>query len=80
MLSLFLQFPLQSFLLLNPLFRLQITETVVQSVMVLLLTAQIVFGYFALKYTSAQQALYFRIMKFNRDVSWSDIKQKYKVY
>lgn len=48
--------------------------------MVLLLMVQIIFGYIALKYTAAQQALLFRIMKFNRDISWSDIKQKYKIY
>lgn len=40
---------------------------------------QIVFGYFALKYTAAQQALYFRIMKMNRDISLSEIRDKYKM-
>lgn len=50
-----------------------------QGVMVLLLIGQIIFGYFALKYTSAQQALYFRIMKLDRDISLSDIKEKYKI-
>lgn len=67
MLSLLLQLPLQSFLLTNPYFRLQVTEIVIQSVMVLLLMAQTVFGYFSLKYTAAQQALYFKIMKSTRD-------------
>lgn len=79
MLTLFLQFPLQSFLLFNPHFRLCVLEVVVQTVMVLFLMAQIVFGYFALKYTAAQQALYFRILKMDRDINLSDIRGKYKV-
>lgn len=78
MISLLLQLPLQGFLLLNPYFYLRILEICVQGIMFLMLIIQLVSGYFALKYTAAQQATYFRIMKLNNDVTVSNFYEKYK--
>ncbi|XP_022914654.1 transmembrane protein 17-like [Onthophagus taurus] len=65
MLSILLQLPLQSFLLFNPYLKLKILEIIVQSVMFLLLLFEIFSGYFALKYTSKMQTVYFRISNIN---------------
>lgn len=44
-----------------------------------MLVAEIISGYIALKFTAAQQAIYFRIMKMNGDISMADIQEKYKI-
>lgn len=79
MISLLLQFPLQGLLLLNPYFNLRVLEFCMQTVMFIMLIIQLISGYFALKYTAAQQATYFRIMKLKSDVSVSNFYDKYKV-
>lgn len=78
MISLLLQFPLQNLLLLNPYFNMRILETSVQSIMVLMLIVELISGYFALKYTAAQQANYFRIMKLKSDITVSSFYEKYR--
>ncbi|CAG9771674.1 unnamed protein product [Ceutorhynchus assimilis] len=60
MLSVFLQLPLQGLLLFNPYFQLRVLEVVCQSVIFMLLISQIIFGYFALRYTASQQAKYYQ--------------------
>jgi transmembrane protein 17 len=79
MLSSLLQFPLQAFLLLNPYFKFHIIEIVVQSIMLLMLGVQLISSYCALKFTAAQQATYFRIMKLRSDVTIADIQERYRV-
>lgn len=79
MLSILLQLPLQAFLLFNPYFNLFVLEVIVQSLMFLMLIIQIVAGYFTLKYTATQQALYFRILKLRSDITLADIHDRYKV-
>ncbi|KAJ3642274.1 hypothetical protein Zmor_025075 [Zophobas morio] len=76
MLSLLLQLPLQGLLLFNPNFKLHVFEVIVQSIMFLMLCIQLIFSYRALKFTAAQQATYFRIMKLKSDVS---IQERYRV-
>ncbi|KAK5645283.1 hypothetical protein RI129_006583 [Pyrocoelia pectoralis] len=79
MLSLLLQFPLQSLLLFNPYFNLYVVEVIAQSVMLILLVAQLIFGYQALKFTALTQATYFKLMKLRNDSFSTKIEQKYKV-
>ncbi|KAH1000411.1 transmembrane protein 17B-like [Dendroctonus ponderosae] len=57
MLSVFLQLPLQGFLLFNPHFQLGVLPVLSQSVLLILLLLEIGFGYVALRFTAAQQAL-----------------------
>lgn len=57
MLSVFLQLPLQGFLLINPYFELGVLQVVSQSVLVVMLVGEIALGYGALRYTAAHQAL-----------------------
>ncbi|KAB0795444.1 hypothetical protein PPYR_12283 [Photinus pyralis] len=79
MLSVLLQFPLQSLLLFNPYFNLYVVEVFVQSVMLLLLSAQLFFGYRALKFTALTQAAYFKLVKLRNDSSSAKILCKNKV-
>ncbi|XP_030746642.1 transmembrane protein 17-like [Sitophilus oryzae] len=68
MLSLFLQLPLQGILLFTPYFQLDVLEIICQTVMMILLLFQILFGYVALKYTASQQAIFYKIMKLNNEI------------
>ncbi|KYB25484.1 transmembrane protein 17 [Tribolium castaneum] len=79
MLSLLLQFPLQGLLLFNPNFKLHVIEIIVQSIMFVMLCIQLVSSYCALKFTAAQQAIYFRIMKLRSDVTLADVQERYRV-
>lgn len=56
MLTLLLQFPLQGFLLFNPVFRLNILERFIQGVMFFLLLIQLVTGFAALRRIAKYQA------------------------
>ncbi|KAK4876366.1 hypothetical protein RN001_012788 [Aquatica leii] len=79
MLSVLLQLPLQAILLCNPYFNLHVIEVIAQSVMFILLVFELIFGYQALKFTSSNQALYYKLMKLRSDVSENDIENKYKL-
>lgn len=63
MLSLLLQFPLQGFLLCNPVFRMNILERVIQGIMVSLLLIQLITGFVALRRTAKYQAKEFEMRK-----------------
>ncbi|KAJ8942221.1 hypothetical protein NQ314_010121 [Rhamnusium bicolor] len=79
MLSVFLQLPLQGFLLFNPHFGFYISEVIVQSVMFTMLCIQVISGYCALRYTAAQQATYFRTVKLRPDISLADLENRYRI-
>lgn len=63
MLSALLQFPLQGFLLCNPIFRMNIFEQIIQGFMFFLLFVQLIAGFVALKRTAKYQAKDFQIRK-----------------
>ncbi|KAL3269726.1 hypothetical protein HHI36_008786 [Cryptolaemus montrouzieri] len=79
MLSILLQLPVQSILLFTPHLNFSVLEVVSQAIMFTMLVTQIISGYVALKFTAAQQAIYFRIMKLKADISMSDIQEKYRI-
>lgn len=67
MLSLFPQFLLQNVLLFNPYFRLRVMVQIAQSIMVILLSVQLISGYKGLKYISRRHAHYFRLKRGESD-------------
>ncbi|KAK9879852.1 hypothetical protein WA026_008356 [Henosepilachna vigintioctopunctata] len=79
MLSVLLQFPIQSILLFTPHIEFSILEVLSQTIMFVMLITQIISGYIALKFTAAQQAIYFRIMKLKSDMTMADIQDKYRI-
>ncbi|XP_044754794.1 transmembrane protein 17-like isoform X2 [Coccinella septempunctata] len=79
MLSILLQFPVQGILLFTPQLSFDVLEIISQSVMFSMLITEIISGYIALKFTAAQQAIYFRIMKMKGDISMADIQEKYRI-
>ncbi|CAG9815409.1 unnamed protein product [Phaedon cochleariae] len=66
MVSILLQFPLQCLLLFHPYFKMYILEKVVQGIMLLMLSIQLIFGFHALKYTATEQAKYVQMKKQNQ--------------
>ncbi|XP_045473252.1 transmembrane protein 17-like isoform X2 [Harmonia axyridis] len=79
MLSILLQFPVQGILLFTPHLNFRVLDIISQSIMFIMLIAEIISGYIALKFTAAQQAIFFRIMKMDGDISMADIQEKYRI-
>ncbi|XP_060529871.1 transmembrane protein 17-like isoform X3 [Cylas formicarius] len=72
MLSTFIQFPLQAFLLFDSRLQIYYIQVAAQGVMFLLLSIELICGYCALKYTANQQANYYRIVKLRNEIDGSD--------